>query len=428
MRNWNIIVLHKLIINTYNLGLVLFKECKEGETKVIGKNNKYLRDTRSGVKVESYSIKKFKVGAASVVIGASIFFGATGVANAGKVVEKNTEAVTQPTGEPTNSEVTHPTTPVQPAVEQPAGTNSDKPAAEQPAETNSDKPAAEQPAGTNSDKPAAEQPAGTNSDKPAKEQPTEPGKPLDEEIEEKERKEEEERRQHKGELFEKDNPSLEENANTEDADANRVYKEPKEGTTAKGLYKVLDSLPDDFQNNELNYLKKMDIIGDKIGLKSGEIRELGLTLEKINKLGLTPEKLEQLGVEPSLIKKLNLTPERIKEIAIKPELIKEYILNEKENLALSLIFEKVEKESFTSEKLKELGLKDELANRLNLTPERIKELLANPELIKELKLTPEENKELNAVFEKFDKETLNPEILKKNGNERGAYSKIKLNS
>ena len=263
-------------------------------------------------------------------------------------------------------------------------------------------------------------------DSPPAEQPTEPGKPLDEEIEEKERKEEEERRQHKGELFEKDNPSLEENANTEDADANRVYKEPKEGTSAKGLYKVLDSLPDDFQNNELNYLKNMDAIGDKIGLKSGEIRELGLTLEKINKLGLTPEKLEQLGVEPSLIKKLNLTPERIKEIAIKPELIKEYILNEKENIALSLIFEKVEKESFTSEKLKELGLKDELANRLNLTPERIKELLANPELIKELKLTPEESKELNAVFEKFDKETLNPEILKKMGMKEELIQKLNL--
>ena len=274
--------------------------------------------------------------------------------------------------------------------------------------------------------PAEEQPAGTNSDKPVEEQPTEPGKPLDEEIEEKERKEEEERRQHKGETFEKDSPSLEENTNTEDADANRVYKDPKEGTTAKDLYKVLDSLPDDFQNNELNYLKNMDAIGDKLGLKSGEIRELGLTLEKINKLGLTPEKLEQLGVEPSLIKKLNLTPERIKEIAIKPELIKEYILNEKENLALSSIFEKVEKESFTSEKLKELGLKDELANRLNLTPERIKELLANPELIKELKLTPEENKELNAVFEKFDKETLNPEILKKMGMKEELIQKLNL--
>ena len=270
---------------------------------------------------------------------------------------------------------------------------------------------------------------GTNPTTPAQppaEQPTEHGKPLDEEIEEKERRKEEERRQHKGELFEKDNPSLEENANTEDADANRVYKEPKEGTTAKGLYKVLDSLPDDFQNNELNYLKNMDIIGDKLGLKSGEIRELGLTLEKINKLGLTPEKLEQLGVEPSLIKKLNLTPERIKEIAVRPELIKEYILNEKENIALSLIFEKVEKESFTSEKLKELGLKDELANRLNLNPERIKELLANPELIKELKLTPEESKELNAVFKKFDKETLNPEILKKMGMKEELIQKLNL--
>lgn len=126
------------------------------------------------------------------------------------------------------------------------------------------------------------QPTETNADNPAEEQPTEPGKPLDEEIEEKERKEEEERRQHKGESFEKDSPSLKENANTEDADANRVYKEPKEGTSAKDLYKVLDSLPDDFQNNELNYLKNMDAIGDKLGLKSGEIRELGLTLEKIS--------------------------------------------------------------------------------------------------------------------------------------------------
>ena len=63
---------------------------------MIGKNNKYLKDTKSGVKVETYSIKKFKVGAASVVIGASIFFGAAGVANAGEVVEKNTEVAVSP--------------------------------------------------------------------------------------------------------------------------------------------------------------------------------------------------------------------------------------------------------------------------------------------------------------------------------------------
>lgn len=41
---------------------------------MVSKNNRYLKETKQGTKVESYSIKKFKVGAASVVIGASIFF------------------------------------------------------------------------------------------------------------------------------------------------------------------------------------------------------------------------------------------------------------------------------------------------------------------------------------------------------------------
>ena len=41
---------------------------------MVGKNNQYLKDTKQGTKVESYSIKKFKVGTASVVVGASIFF------------------------------------------------------------------------------------------------------------------------------------------------------------------------------------------------------------------------------------------------------------------------------------------------------------------------------------------------------------------
>ena len=47
---------------------------------MIGKNNQYLKKTKEGTKVETYSIKKFKVGTASVVIGASIFFGAGAVA------------------------------------------------------------------------------------------------------------------------------------------------------------------------------------------------------------------------------------------------------------------------------------------------------------------------------------------------------------
>jgi len=59
---------------------------------MIGKNNHYLRDTKDGTKVESYSIKKFKVGTASVVIGASIFFGAGAVAQASEEVSNNTTA------------------------------------------------------------------------------------------------------------------------------------------------------------------------------------------------------------------------------------------------------------------------------------------------------------------------------------------------
>ncbi len=59
---------------------------------MVGKNNQYLKSTKEGTKVESYSIKKFKVGTASVVIGASIFFGAGAVAQASEEVSNNTTA------------------------------------------------------------------------------------------------------------------------------------------------------------------------------------------------------------------------------------------------------------------------------------------------------------------------------------------------
>ena len=55
----------------------------------MGKNNKFLKEVKEGTKVESYSIKKFKVGAASVVIGASIFLGAGAVAQASEEVSNN---------------------------------------------------------------------------------------------------------------------------------------------------------------------------------------------------------------------------------------------------------------------------------------------------------------------------------------------------
>ena len=59
---------------------------------MLGKNNHYLKTRKDGTKVESYSIKKFKVGAASVVIGASIFLGMGSIAEASEDISDNTTA------------------------------------------------------------------------------------------------------------------------------------------------------------------------------------------------------------------------------------------------------------------------------------------------------------------------------------------------
>ena len=57
---------------------------------MIGKNNQYLKDRKDGTRVESYSIKKFKIGAASVVVGASIFLGMGSIAQASEEISDNT--------------------------------------------------------------------------------------------------------------------------------------------------------------------------------------------------------------------------------------------------------------------------------------------------------------------------------------------------
>ena len=91
---------------------------------MVGKNNQYVQKIKQGTKVETYSIKKFKVGIASVAIGCSVFFGA-GVAMAGEQIsgeqavaeatiskdtlktesKPNTETVTEK--QPTTTKVEH---------------------------------------------------------------------------------------------------------------------------------------------------------------------------------------------------------------------------------------------------------------------------------------------------------------------------------
>ena len=66
---------------------------------MIGKNNKLLKQQKEGRKVESFSIKKFKVGTASVLIGASVFFGvlttSTNQAHASNQVNENKAEVAE---------------------------------------------------------------------------------------------------------------------------------------------------------------------------------------------------------------------------------------------------------------------------------------------------------------------------------------------
>ena len=59
---------------------------------MVGKNNIKKRHELRGEKVETYSIKKFKVGAASVLIGVGIFFGA-GTVEASDSVAQSREAI-----------------------------------------------------------------------------------------------------------------------------------------------------------------------------------------------------------------------------------------------------------------------------------------------------------------------------------------------
>ena len=60
---------------------------------MVGKNNQFLLQQRKGQKFEKYSIKKLKVGAASVLVGAGFFFGYH--VEASEVTEPKTIVVTE---------------------------------------------------------------------------------------------------------------------------------------------------------------------------------------------------------------------------------------------------------------------------------------------------------------------------------------------
>ena len=60
----------------------------------------------------------------------------------------------------------------------------------------------------------------------------------------------------------------------DDQHAHLKFVAPDENATVEELYKIIQNMPDDFQNNERSYLHNMDTLGDKVGLEPGEVREI----------------------------------------------------------------------------------------------------------------------------------------------------------
>ena len=97
----------------------------------------------------------------------------------------------------------------------------------------------------------------------------------------------------KGETVKKDQPGVnvpkggEEGA--DDPNAHLTFKKPDENATVEEMWKIIQNMPDDFQNNERSYLRNMDTLGDNLRfdkdgnvtddpngqkLQPGEIREI----------------------------------------------------------------------------------------------------------------------------------------------------------
>ena len=101
------------------------------------------------------------------------------------------------------------------------------------------------------------------------------GQPQTEEIEYVDKSVAESINKRKGSVFSKNLEWVKKDDKSPAGDENaHLTFEMKDGATVEEMFKALENLPDDFQNNERSYLRNMDTLGDALGLKPGEIREL----------------------------------------------------------------------------------------------------------------------------------------------------------
>ena len=228
-----------------------------------------------------YSIRKVSVGAASVVIGALYLLMGAGVAHAEDV---GSAREAERTANPTSEQSGNGDTGNKPSLDNTdAATTYSAPATENPLVA----PEAAKPRTRRAlaDGETGDAPAGgtsntsTGTETPTGETSTGNNGTLDSTVTER-----------KGATVKPDQPGVNVPKGNEhgahDQSAHISFDEPDHNATVEEMWKIIQHMPDDFQNNERSYLRNMDTLGnelrfdkttenpDGVPLKPGEIREL----------------------------------------------------------------------------------------------------------------------------------------------------------
>jgi len=211
-----------------------------------------------------YSIRKVSVGAASVVIGALYLLMGAGIAHAeGVESAREAERTANPT-DPERSGSGEPENKTDLSNTDAAANTYSAPVAENPLVA----PESEKPRTRGKralpDGDASNSSNGATGTESGENQPTGEKSPVLD-------------ANRKGETVKDDQPGVhvptDGEKGSDDKNANLRFDAPGENATVEYMYKIIQNMPDDFQNNERSYLRNMDTLGDALRFKNGKVSE-----------------------------------------------------------------------------------------------------------------------------------------------------------
>ncbi|CAM1664162.1 mucin-binding protein [Streptococcus mitis] len=207
-----------------------------------------------------YSIRKVSVGAASVVIGALYLLMGAGIAHAeGVESARETERAANPTDPEQSGNGETGNKPDLSNTDAAANTYN-APVAENPLVA----PGSAKPRGKRAlpDGDASNSSNGATGTESGENQPTGEKSPVLD-------------ANRKGETVKTDQPGVrvpqDGEKGSDDKNANLTFDTPGENATVEYMYKIIQNMPDDFQNNERSYLRNMNTLGDALRFKDGKV-------------------------------------------------------------------------------------------------------------------------------------------------------------